>query len=374
MLANKLNKTKKVNWDTFMLKEIFEQPQSIKNALHGRIVLDKFQVNFEELKKIEEKLKPIKRIIILGSGSSWHAGLLGELLIEELAKISVEAKHASEFRGGELNIGPDCLIIAMSQSGETADTLNALKLAQKKDTLALGISNVVNSTLAKRADAACYLKAGLEIGVAATKTFSSELILLTLLAIYLGRLNKKLSLQRTGEILKEMNKLPGLIKNLLNKNKEIQSLAQKFKAANNFLYLGQAYNFPIALEGALKLKEISYIHAEGYPMAEIKHGPLALVDKKMPVVFIATEHKNYNKIISNIRAVKSAEGKVIALAYKGDKKIAKIADYVIYIPKTLDILMPILNLVPLQLLAYHIARLKGRNVDQPRHLVKSVRE
>jgi glucosamine--fructose-6-phosphate aminotransferase (isomerizing) len=373
-MNSKMNNTKKINFDTFMLKEIFEQPETIKSSLAGRIVLNGVQVEFDELKKIERKLKSVKQIIILGSGSSWHAGLLGELLIEQLAKISVEVKYSSEFRASKSIIGDDSLVIAISQSGETADTLAALKLAKQKGALTLSICNVIGSRIAKLTDATCNLKAGPEIALAATKTFTSELSLLVLLAVYLGSLNKKLKVVEVKKISEEMLKLSSLVRNLLTKNDEIFLLAKKFKAAENFIYLGQNYNFPIALEGALKLKETSYIHAEGYPMAEIKHGPLALVDKKMPVVFVATQDEAYNKIIDNILAVKSAGGRIIALASKGDKKISRLAEHVIYLPKAPDILMPILNVIPLQLLAYHLAGLKGRNVDKPRHLVKSVRE
>jgi len=371
-LTDNLNKIKKTDFTTFMFKEIFEQPKTISDILASHIILDKVQVKFAELKKIEKKLKRIKNITIVACGSSWHASLVGELLIEQLAKIPVEVEDASEFRYRNPIIGPDSLVIAISQSGETADILATLKLAKKKHVVIFSLCNVVGSTMTKLADASCYLQTGPEISVAASKSFTAELTMLTLLAIYLGRLNKKLKKQETQRILKELIKIPGLIKSLLDKNKEILLLAQKLKTATNFLYLGRGYNFPIALEGALKLKEISYIQAEGYPMGAIKHGPMALIDKKMTVIFIATQDKIDNKIIVDIAEVKACGAKIIALASKGDKKISEVADQIIYMPKILDLLMPTLNIIPLQLLAYYMAQLKGHNIDQPRNLTKVV--
>jgi glucosamine--fructose-6-phosphate aminotransferase (isomerizing) len=367
-----LDKKPKTEFTTFMLKEIFAQPKNIANLLAERVVLKKTQIKFEELKKNEKKLKRLKNITIIACGSSWHAGLVGECLIEQLAKIPVEVEDASEFRYRDPIIEPDSLIIAISQSGETADTVAALKLAKKKRAFTFSIGNVAGSTMAKLADASCTLEAGTEISVAATKSFTAELTILTLLAIYLGRLNKKLAKQETQKILNELIKIPGLIQNLLNKNEEILLLAQKFQTATNFIYLGQGYNFPIALEGALKLKEISYLQAEGYPTGEIKHGPMAMIDEKTSVIFVATQEKTDNQIITNMTEVKADGAKIITLAFKDDKKIAKVADQIIYMPKTLDLLMPILNVIPLQLFAYNIAELKGRNIDRPRNLTKVV--
>jgi glutamine---fructose-6-phosphate transaminase (isomerizing) len=370
--VNRSSKIKKTEATTFMLQEILEQPEIIKHLLADRVILDKTEVKFEELKKIERKLKSIKNITIIACGSSWHAGLIGELLMEQLAGIPTEVKDASEFRYRDPMIGPDSLAIAISQSGETADTLAALKIAKKKRALTFNIGNVADSTMAKLADASCALQAGKETSVAATKSFTAELAMLTLLAIYLGRLNKKLKKQVARKILKELVKIPGLIKDRLKKNKEILLIAQKFKTAGNFIYLGQGYNFPIALEGALKLKEIAYLSAEGYPTGEIEHGPMALIDKEMTVVFIAAQEKTDKEISAIMATIKKCGAKIIALAFEGDKKIIKMADRVIYLPKTLDLLMPIINVIPLQLLAYHLASIKGRNIDRPRNLTKVV--
>jgi len=367
-----LAQIEKGGFDTFMLKEIFEQPESITNALRGRVILGEGEIKFGGLEKINDKLGDISRIIIVGCGTAWHAGLVGEFLFEELAKIPVEVEYASEFRYRKPIIGSDCLVIAISQSGETADTLAALELAKKAGALTFGINNVVGSTIARQVDAGCYLHAGPEIGVASTKAFTSQLVVLTLLAIYFGTLEKTVSQEKVKEILAELIKLPELARGLLDKNDEILKLANQFQSSRNFLYLGRGYNFPIALEGALKLKEISYIHAEGYPAAEMKHGPIALIDKEMPTVVIANKDNTYDKVVSNILEVEARGGVIVALASEGDKEISKIVDHVIYVPKTLDILTPILNTIPLQLLAYHIACLKGCDVDKPRNLAKSV--
>ncbi|MFA5022640.1 MAG: glutamine--fructose-6-phosphate transaminase (isomerizing) [Patescibacteria group bacterium] len=375
-------KVEEINWDlsqiekggfeTFMLKEIFEQPESIMNALRGRVIIEEGKVKMGGLDELEGRLNNISRIIIAACGTSWHAGLVGEFLIEELAKIPVEVEYASEFRYRKPVIGPDCLVIVISQSGETADTLAALQLAKDHGALTFGICNVVGSSIARYVDAGCYLHAGPEIGVASTKAFTSQLSMLTLLAVYLGNLKKTISPQTAKEILSTLVKIPELVKGLLGKNEEILKLAKKFYSVKNFLYLGRGYNFPVALEGALKLKEISYIHAEGYPAAEMKHGPIALIDKDMPVAFIANKDNTYDKVVSNILEVKARGGVVIALASEGDSQLAGMVEEVIYVPKTLDILTPILNTIPLQLLAYHIARLKGCDVDKPRNLAKSV--
>jgi glucosamine--fructose-6-phosphate aminotransferase (isomerizing) len=367
-----IDQIEKGGFETFMLKEIFEQPESIANALRGKVILETGSVKMGGLDEIKDRLDQISRVIIVGCGTSWHAGLVGEFLIEELAKISVEVEYASEFRYRKPVIGPECLVIVISQSGETADTLAALQLAKENGALTFGICNVVGSSIARLVDAGCYLHAGPEIGVASTKAFTSQLTVLTLVAVYFGLFRKNLDKAQAKNILSELLKVPELIKAILAGNEKILELAKQFYQTKNFLYLGRGYNYPVALEGALKLKEISYIHAEGYPAAEMKHGPIALIDKEMPACFIATKDKTYDKIISNILEVKARGGVIIALASEGDEEIKKIVDQVIYVPKTLDILTPILNTVPLQLLAYHIARLKGCDVDKPRNLAKSV--
>ena len=367
-----LTQISKDGFKTFMLKEIFEQPESIANAFRGRFIPEKGQIKLGGLETIESKLPHLSRIIIVACGSSWHAGLVGGSLIEELAKIPVKVEYASEFRYRYPVVGPDCLVIAISQSGETADTIAALELAKTKKALTFGICNVVGSSIARLVDAGAYLHAGPEIGVATTKGFTSQLIVLTILAIHFANLKKTINRKNAQKILKELTRLPVLIKKLLDQSGSLAELAQKLKNTHNCLYLGRGYNFPIALEGALKLKEISYIHAEGYPAAEMKHGPIALIDKKMPTIFIATQDKTYKKIISNMLEVKARNGMIIALATVGDKKITSIADKVIYIPRTIDFLMPVLNTIPCQLLAYHIAILKGHDIDKPRNLAKSV--
>src|SRR3989344_4396780 len=367
-----LAQIEKSGFETFMLKEIFEQPQSIANALAGRILVDQGRVKMGGLDEIEEKLNKISRIIIIACGTSWHAGLVGEFIIEDLAKLPVEVEYASEFRYRKPVIDASCLVIVISQSGETADTLAALELAKANKALTFGICNVVGSSIARKVGTGCYLHAGPEIGVASTKAFTSQLTILSLIAVYLGILKKTVSQDQAKEIFKNFSGLPKLIEKMLLQNDDIYKLAQKFRLASNFLYLGRGLNYPVALEGALKLKEISYIHAEGYPAAEMKHGPIALIDKNMPAVFIAVKDGTYDKVISNILEVKARNGVVIALATEGDEEIKKIVNEVIYIPETLDILSPIVNAVPLQLLAYHIARLKGCDVDKPRNLAKSV--
>jgi len=367
-----LDKIEKQGFNSFMLKEIFEQPESIANAMRGRIIKNHNQVKFGGLEEIESKIKQTERIIIPACGTSWHAGLISEYIFEELAQIPVEVEYASEFRYRNPVIESNSLCLFISQSGETADVLAALELAKQKQALCFGICNVVGSTIARAVDAGIYLHAGPEIGVASTKAFTSQLTVLTLLAVYFANLKKTLTKIKIKQILSELEQIPAKIQLLLKQNQNILDLSKKFANSTNFLYLGRGYNFPIALEGALKLKEISYIHAEGYPAAEMKHGPIALIDKKMPVVFIAPQDSTYNKIVSNILEVKARGGQIIVLATTGDKKISQIADHIIYIPKTINILSPILNTVPLQLLAYHIARLKNCDVDKPRNLAKSV--
>ncbi|MFA5021175.1 MAG: glutamine--fructose-6-phosphate transaminase (isomerizing) [Patescibacteria group bacterium] len=367
-----LEQIEKGGFETFMLKEIFEQPQSIANALRGRILIEAGKIKIGGLDEIKERLKNIKRIIIIGCGTSWHASLIGEFLIEELAKVPVEVEYASEFRYRHPILDASCLVIAISQSGETADTLAALQLAKAAGALTFGICNVVGSSIARLVDAGIYLHAGPEIGVASTKAFTSQLSILTLLAVYLAAEKKNLTAEALKDILKNIEALPAAVEMVLRQNENVRELAEKLRFAPNFIYLGRGNNYPVALEGALKLKEISYIHAEGYPAAEMKHGPIALVDSNMPVVFIATRDSTYDKVVSNILEVKARGGIVIAIASEGDEEIAKIAQAVIYVPKTLDILTPIVNVIPLQLLAYHIARFKGCDVDKPRNLAKSV--
>jgi glutamine---fructose-6-phosphate transaminase (isomerizing) len=353
----------KQGYEHFMLKEIFEQPEVLTNTLRGRIKGDrvKLSINFD--------INKIKRIIIVACGTSWHSALIGKHLIESMTGISTEVDYASEFRYRDPIVGPDDLLLAISQSGETADTLAALKEAKKKGAKTLGVVNVVGSTITREVDSGIYLHVGPEIGVASTKAFTSQVLALSLLALYTRQTQGK-KIDRA--LLKELDAIPEKISQALKQDKKIISLAKKFKGAKNFLYLGRGFNFPVALEGALKLKEISYIHAEGYPAAEIKHGPIALIDRDMPVVFVATKNNLSQKIISNIQEVKARGGVIIAIANKDDKEIKKIVDYTIEVPETLEEFSPIVNVIPLQLLAYHIANLKGLDVDKPRNLAKSV--
>lgn len=367
-----LSQIAKGGFDTFMLKEIFEQPESIQNAMRGRVLADRGEVKLGGLEPLADRLPSISRVIIIACGTSWHAGLVGEFMLEELTSIPVEVEYASEFRYRKPVVGKDCLVIAISQSGETADTLAALKLAQDKGALTLGICNVVGSTIARSVDAGIYLHAGPEIGVASTKAFTSQLTVLTMLAVHIAKLKKTIDDGRAKELLLQLSSVPGLVKQMLEKSDEMMELAKNFKDSKNFLYLGRGYNYPVALEGALKLKEISYIHAEGYPAAEMKHGPIALIDSSMPVVFLANRDATYEKIVSNIQEVKARGGRVIAFATDGDTEIGKYVEHVITVPATADMLTPIVNVIPLQLLAYHIARLKECDVDKPRNLAKSV--
>ncbi len=347
----------------FMLKEIFEQPDSIRNTLRGRVKKGKIKLT------LNLNIKAIKRIIITGCGTSWHSGLIGKYLIEKIAQIPVEVDYASEFRYRNPLIKKGDLIIVISQSGETADTLAALKEAKKKKARTLGIVNVVGSSIAREVDCGIYLHAGPEIGVASTKAFTSQIVALLLLALFI----KQEKGEKIGKsLLKELEKLPIKIKSILNNSEKIRDIAKKFKSSSNFLYLGRGINFPVALEGALKLKEISYIHAEGYPAAEMKHGPIALIDENMPVVFVAPKDKTYEKILSNMEEIKARKGKIIAFVNFEDKKIKHLADIFLKIPKTEEEISPIVNIIPLQLLAYHIAELKGIDVDKPRNLAKSV--
>ncbi len=366
-----LDEIDKSGYEHFMLKEIMEQPQSVCNSMRGRLLFDKGTSKLGGLEAVEEKLNNSKRIVISACGTSWHAGLAGEYMFEQHARIPTEVEYASEFRYRNPIVNTDDAMFFISQSGETADTLAALREAKIRGALVMGICNVVGASIPRETHAGVYTHAGPEIGVASTKAFTSQLVVLSLIALNLAR-KKNMSMIDGQNIVKEMDKLPEKIEQILKLNDHIEEIAEEFKDAENFLYLGRGYNFPVALEGALKLKEISYIHAEGYPAAEMKHGPIALIEDKVPSVFIAPQDSTYEKIMSNIEEVKARKGRVIAVTNEGDNNIEKLADYTIKIPETIRMLMPILTVIPLQLLAYHIAVKKGLNVDQPRNLAKSV--
>jgi len=361
----------KQGFDHFMLKEIFEQPETVHNAFRGRILLDDANVRLDGLRLKDEELDGIERIIFIACGTSWHAGLVAEYLIEEYARIPVEVEYASEFRYRKPVLKKGDLVITISQSGETADTLAALREAKAKGIKVLGITNVVGSTIARESDGGVYIHAGPEIGVASTKAFTSQITVIILLTILLAR-RRDMSFTESSAILNDLVKLPGAIETVLKSSEKIREIAQVYCKSSNFLYLGRGVNFPVALEGALKLKEISYIHAEGYPAAEMKHGPIALIDEDMPVVIIAPKDEIYSKIVSNMEEVRARKGKIIAIATEGDKDIVNYAHHVIYIPEIHRVLMPLLAVIPLQLLSYHVAVLRGCDVDQPRNLAKSV--
>ncbi len=361
----------KGEFEHYMLKEIFEQPKTIMDTMRGRILREEGLVKLGGLRDVEDKLLQAGRIIFVASGTSWHAALIGEYLMEEFCRIPVEVEYASEFRYRNPIINENDIIIAISQSGETADTLAALREGKHKGALVLGIVNAVGSTIARETHAGVYIHAGAEIGVASTKAFTSQVTAIVLITILMAR-KKYMSVVQGKQLLDDLLKIPENVQSILNQNEYIRELAGLYKDQRNFLYLGRGYNFPVALEGALKLKEISYIHAEGYPAAEMKHGPIALIDENMPVVFIATKDAIYDKVISNIQEVRARKGRVICIANEGDEKIAQYADHVIYIPTTSQALTPLLTVIPLQLLAYHIAVLRGCDVDQPRNLAKSV--
>lgn len=368
-----LEQIEKGGYEHFMLKEIFEQPKSIHDTLRGRLLVDEGIIKMAGIWDHLERFTQAKRIIIIACGTSWHAGLIGEYLIEEFARIPVEVEYASEFRYRNPIISDKDIVIAISQSGETADTMAALKLAKEKGAFIYGICNVVDSSIARITDAGSYTHAGPEIGVASTKAFTAQLTILSLIALKLGKHNGNLSNQEFMRLIIELNNLPQKVEDVLATTHEItKEIAKDFVNASNFLYLGRGYNFPAALEGALKLKEISYIHAEGYPAAEMKHGPIALIDENMPIVIIAPKHGHYDKIVSNVQEIKARKGKVIAVVNKGDVQVAAMADYVIEFPDTVECFSPIIASVPLQLLAYYIAVFRGANVDQPRNLAKSV--
>lgn len=362
----------KGGYEHFMLKEIYEQPTSVKDSMRGRLNAETGMVSLGGLKDYFKKLVNSERIVTVACGTSWHAGIVGEYLFEDLARKKVEVEYASEFRYRNPIIDESDVVLAISQSGETADTLAAIELAKSKGATILGVCNVVGSSIPRASHAGSYTHAGPEIGVASTKAFTSQVTVLTLMALAIAHEKGTISASRYQQILIEFEKIPAKIQEVLKLDKYIQEIAKTFKDARNFLYLGRGYNFPVALEGALKLKEISYIHAEGYPAAEMKHGPIALIDEEMPVVVLATNKSAYDKIISNIQEVIARKGRVIAVVAEGDEIIKNMADFVIEIPETEEALTPLLSVVPLQLLAYHIAVLRGCNVDQPRNLAKSV--
>lgn len=371
-LEMSLEAIEKGGFEHFMLKEIYEQPKAIEDSLRGRMNAQQGWIKLGGLSEYINRIDNAKRFLVTACGTSWHSGLIGEYLIEDLARVPVEVEYASEFRYRNPVINESDVVIAISQSGETADTLAAIELAKERQALIYGICNVIGSSIARTSHAGSYTHAGPEIGVASTKAFSTQICMLTLIALQIAQQKGTVSTSKLREILYELENIPKKIEETLKLDAQIKELAAIYKDATNFLYLGRGYNFPVALEGALKLKEISYIHAEGYPAAEMKHGPIALIDEEMPVVFLATNHSAYEKIVSNVQEVKARKGKIIAVVNKGDTQIRALADHIIEVPETEEILSPLVTIVPLQLLAYHIAILRGCNVDQPRNLAKSV--
>ena len=371
-LEQSLESIEKGGYDHFMLKEIYEQPKSIVDTLRGRIDPKTNDIKLGGIKDHESKIIKADRIIIVACGTSWHAGLIGEYLIEKLARINVEVEYASEFRYRNPIITKKDVIIAISQSGETADTLAALEIAKEHGALTLGICNVVGSSIPRATDGGTYTHAGPEIGVASTKAFTTQITVLMLFALRFSQLKKTVERENYDLLISQLTTVPENIKTLLKQNDMIEKIARKFKDVSNFLYLGRGLNFPVALEGALKLKEISYIHAEGYPAAEMKHGPIALIDEEMPIVVIATRKDNYEKVVSNIHEVKARGGRLIAIVTEGDTEVKAVADYCIEIPKCFREVAPLFSIIPLQLLSYHIALMRDCNVDQPRNLAKSV--
>ena len=371
-LEMNLEALEKGGYEHFMLKEIYEQPRSIIDNFRGRIRLNNAQIVMAGVDQFEHKFKNLPRILIVGCGTSWHAGLVGEYLFEEFARIPVEVEYASEFRYRNPVVNENDFVIAISQSGETADTLAAIQMAKEKGATIFGVCNVVGSSIPRATHAGAYTHAGPEIGVASTKAFTAQVTVLTLMALSIAQKRGTITQSRMRDVLTELESIPSKIEKVLQLNDYIKTIAEQYKDARNFLYLGRGYNFPVALEGALKLKEISYIHAEGYPAAEMKHGPIALIDEEMPVVVVATKDSIYEKVISNIQEVKARKGKVIAVVTEGDDKVKGMADYVIEIPEVEESLAPLVTTIPLQLLSYHIAVMRGCNVDQPRNLAKSV--
>jgi len=371
-LELKLEAIEKGGYDHFMMKEIYEQPRSIWDSMRGRIDADKGRLRLGGISEFENKLINAKRIIIVACGTSWHAALVAEYLIEDLARIPVEVEYASEFRYRNPIISEDDVVIAISQSGETADTLAAIEMAKERGATIFGVCNVVGSSIPRATHAGSYTHAGPEIGVASTKAFTAQVTVLTLMALQIANKRGTITQSRFRALLNELETIPSKVEIALKSNDKVKEISALFKDSRNFLYLGRGYGFPVALEGALKLKEISYIHAEGYPAAEMKHGPIALIDEEMPVVVIATKNSSYEKVVSNIQEVKARKGKIIAIVTEGDVDVRKMADYTIEIPETDDILVPLVSVIPLQLLSYHIAVMRGCNVDQPRNLAKSV--
>lgn len=367
-----LEAIEKGGYEHFMLKEIFEQPRSIRDCMRGRLDTHTGRLVLGGLREYVNKLVNADRILIVACGTSWHAGLVAEYFFEEFCRIPVEVEYASEFRYRNPVIREGDVVIAVSQSGETADTLAAIEMAKAKGAIIFGVCNVVGSSIPRATHAGAYTHAGPEIGVASTKAFTAQLTVLNMIALIVAQKKGTITEQKFHELLVEMENIPAKVEHVLKLNAQIQTIADEFKKARNFIYLGRGYNFPVALEGALKLKEISYIHAEGYPAAEMKHGPIALIDEEMPVVFIATKDASYEKVVSNIQEVKARKGRVISIVTEGDTLIPKMSEFVIEVPATLDPLMPMVSVIPLQLLSYHIAVMRGCNVDQPRNLAKSV--
>ncbi len=367
-----LSQLEKGGYPHFMIKEIFEQPKTLSDSMRGRVNVDENNITLAGFIDNKEKFLNAKRIIIIACGTSWHAGLIGKYAIEEFARIPVEVEYSSEFRYRKPVINPDDLVIAISQSGETADTLAAVELAKSKGAFIFGICNVVGASIPRTTHSGCYTHAGPEIGVASTKAFTAQVTVLTMLAMMIGKERGTLENDQYLKIVSELGRIPEKINEILKQNDKIAEFAKTFTYAQNFIYLGRGYNFPVALEGALKLKEISYIHAEGYPAAEMKHGPIALISQEMPVVVIAPSAGMYEKVVSNIQEIKARKGKIISIVTEGDVVVSNLSDYSICIPDTEECLVPLLAAIPLQLLAYHIAVVKGCNVDQPRNLAKSV--
>lgn len=371
-LEMQIEAIEKGGFDHFMLKEIFEQPNSILDSIRGRMSVQRGEIKMSGIDDHWDRWENAKRIVIIACGTSWHAGLVAEYLFEDFARIPVEVEYASEFRYRNPVIRPDDVVIAISQSGETADTLAAIRLAKARGAHVFGVCNVVGSSIARETHSGAYTHAGPEIGVASTKAFTAQISVLTLIAMLVGKRNGQLSPQRFGKLLVELSAIPEKVSALLQQDSKIREIAQRFQKSTNALYLGRGVNFPVALEGALKLKEISYIHAEGYPSAEMKHGPIALIDEEMPVFFIATADDVYDKIVSNIQEVKARGGRLVSIVSAGNKDLRDLAEVIIEVPKCDQALAPLLTVVPLQLLSYHIAVLRGCNVDQPRNLAKSV--
>lgn len=367
-----LESLEKGGFEHFMLKEIYDQPRCMADCMRGRLLLNEKRIVLSTINMHRERLMKAERFIIVACGTSWHAGLIGKQLIEQWANIPVEVEYASEFRYRNPVISPDDVVIAISQSGETADTLAAFQLAKENKAMCFGIVNVVGSSIARASDTGIYIHVGPEIGVASTKAFTGQVTVLTLFALALGHERGTISKEEYESTIEELGNIPEKIKSILAKDEEIKDIARSLTYAENALYMGRGFNYPVALEGALKLKEISYIHAEGYPAAEMKHGPIALIDENMPVVFVATHHQLYKKIISNIEEVKARNGRIIAVVTEGDEAVKEIAEATIEVPSTLASLAPLLSAIPLQLIAYHVAVEKGLNVDQPRNLAKSV--